>query len=61
MGIPAVFLIMPPDIPKKKEGEYFYTADQVVSQARRLSNKQKSGEIHGSPHRKLAQPLRCAR
>jgi phage gp29-like protein len=33
-GIPAVFLIMPPDVPKEKEGEYFDTADQVVSDAR---------------------------
>lgn len=33
-GIPAVFLIMPPDVPKEKESEYLATADDVVSNAR---------------------------
>jgi phage gp29-like protein len=33
-GIPAVFLIMPPNVPKEKEAEYLQTADDVVSNAR---------------------------
>lgn len=33
-GIPAVFLVMPPDVPKEKEAEYLATADDVVSNAR---------------------------
>jgi phage gp29-like protein len=33
-GIPAVFLIMPPNVPKEKEAEYLATADDVVSNAR---------------------------
>ena len=33
-GIPAVFVIMPPDVPSGKEEEYLETADAVVSDAR---------------------------
>jgi phage gp29-like protein len=33
-GIPAVFVIMPPDVPSGKEEEYLNTADAVVSDAR---------------------------
>lgn len=33
-GIPAVFVIMPPDVPSGKEDEYLSTADAVVSDAR---------------------------
>jgi phage gp29-like protein len=33
-GIPAVFVIMPPDVPSGKEEEYLATADAVVSDAR---------------------------
>ncbi len=33
-GIPAVFVIMPPDVPSGKEDEYLETADAVVSDAR---------------------------
>ena len=33
-GIPAVFIIMPPDVPAGKEEEYLNTADSVVSDAR---------------------------
>lgn len=33
-GIPAVFVIMPPEVPSGKENEYLETADAVVSDAR---------------------------
>jgi phage gp29-like protein len=33
-GIPAVFVIMPPDVPSGKEDQYLETADAVVSDAR---------------------------
>jgi len=33
-GIPAVFVIMPPDVPSGKEDDYLRTADAVVSDAR---------------------------
>lgn len=33
-GIPAVFIIMPPDVPKEKESEYLSSAENVVSDAR---------------------------
>ncbi|MFU8894013.1 MAG: DUF935 family protein [Luteolibacter sp.] len=33
-GIPAVFVIMPPNVPSGKEDEYLQTADAVVSDAR---------------------------
>lgn len=33
-GIPAVFVIMPPNVPLEKESEYFATAQDVVSDSR---------------------------
>jgi len=33
-GIPAVFIIMPPDVPEEKADEYLETASQVVGDAR---------------------------
>jgi phage gp29-like protein len=33
-GVPAIFLILPPDVPAEREQEYLNTAQQVVSQAK---------------------------